>query len=305
MKICPRCSQTYADESLNFCLNDGSALTPAGDFQTQPTFLINQPRQPLSQQQFGGVNPYQNQGVVAPNAAHPRRKSRAWLWVLGIFGMVILLCGGSFVALVALIPDQQQNIADDTDYSNSSTTKTGVTVLKDDLSGWKPRVEIFGNTEYANKELTMASRQVGYYYVLVTPKSDFKTENATTRVVVKNPTGAGTSYGYGLLIHSHQTEPLKQDYAFLIDTKSRRFRIAQHTAQKEKTLVNWKSLSAIKGGSEENVLEVKDENGKMSFFVNGQLAAEHTASAGTKSGVVGFYVSDAVPIAFSGLEIRK
>jgi hypothetical protein len=27
MKICPKCNQTYADETLNFCLADGSTLS--------------------------------------------------------------------------------------------------------------------------------------------------------------------------------------------------------------------------------------------------------------------------------------
>ena len=27
MKICPRCQTTYADDNLNFCLEDGSTLT--------------------------------------------------------------------------------------------------------------------------------------------------------------------------------------------------------------------------------------------------------------------------------------
>ncbi|MBV9215137.1 MAG: DUF4190 domain-containing protein [Acidobacteria bacterium] len=34
MKQCPKCSQTYSDESLNFCLNDGELLT---EFQQEPS----------------------------------------------------------------------------------------------------------------------------------------------------------------------------------------------------------------------------------------------------------------------------
>ena len=31
MKICPRCQKTYADDNLNFCLEDGSVHLSAGD----------------------------------------------------------------------------------------------------------------------------------------------------------------------------------------------------------------------------------------------------------------------------------
>lgn len=48
MKQCPRCNQTYADESLNFCLEDGELLTilPAsGRFADEPpTMIIDQAR---------------------------------------------------------------------------------------------------------------------------------------------------------------------------------------------------------------------------------------------------------------------
>lgn len=300
MKICPRCSQQYADDSLNFCLNDGAVLNQAGA-EPPPTVLINQPRPTAQNQQFG-VPPNQNWGVVTPNAAAPPRpKSRAWLWVLGIFGGIILLCGGGFVALIALVPDAPPTVYN-SNYSNTSnisnTNRTNASIQKDDLSSWRPN-------DFADNRLTMASNQVGYYFVLVSPKKDFRTENATTKVTVKNTTGAGTTYGFGLLVHSNQTTPLEQDYAFLIDTNSQKFRVARHSKKDEKTVVSWKYLSAIKSGTEENVLEVRDEKGKMGFFINGQLAAEYTDSVGFKSGVAGLYVSDAVPIAFSNLEIRK
>jgi hypothetical protein len=301
MKICPRCSQQYADDSLNFCLNDGAALS-AADYE-QPTVLVNQPRTPPPQQ-FYGAPPNQNWNAAPPVAAQPRKKSRAWLWVLGIFGGIILICGGGFAALIALIPDTNVNY--NSGYSNSSnSSSTTGTVLKDDLSKWKPKLEIYGVTNYADNRLTVSTKQKNYYYVLVTPDAKFKTENATTKVIVKNTTGENTNYGYGLIVHSDRTQPLKRDYAFLINAKNQKFRVAQHTNKEEKTVVNWKYLAAIKSGTEENVLEVRDADGKMSFYVNGQLAAEHADTLGYKNGYVGFYVSDAVPIAFSALEIRK
>ena len=43
MKICPNCDQTYTDESLNFCLNDGSTLKEM-DNDPPPTVFMESPR---------------------------------------------------------------------------------------------------------------------------------------------------------------------------------------------------------------------------------------------------------------------
>ena len=32
----------------------------------------------------------------------PKKSSKAWLWVVGILGLVVLLCGGGFAALVGV-----------------------------------------------------------------------------------------------------------------------------------------------------------------------------------------------------------
>lgn len=43
MKVCPKCNQTYTDENLNFCLNDGEYLTQRAD-DAPPTVFMNEPR---------------------------------------------------------------------------------------------------------------------------------------------------------------------------------------------------------------------------------------------------------------------
>ena len=39
MKQCPLCNRVYSDESLNFCLEDGTALNPADPSGEAPTAL--------------------------------------------------------------------------------------------------------------------------------------------------------------------------------------------------------------------------------------------------------------------------
>ncbi len=45
MKICPRCNQTYDDDNLNFCLNDGELLMETESIDAPPTIMMDAPRQ--------------------------------------------------------------------------------------------------------------------------------------------------------------------------------------------------------------------------------------------------------------------
>lgn len=121
MKICPICSQTYGDDSLNYCLNDGTVLSrmTAGASTPPGTLIIDQapatnPNQPVGTQTIGPL-------------AQPQRKSRGWLWLLLIFGGLILICGGGLVGLRALISWQGDGYDFNYNYSttvSNTTTKT-------------------------------------------------------------------------------------------------------------------------------------------------------------------------------------
>lgn len=55
MKKCPVCHQNYADDSLNFCLNDGSTLQ-AARAAAPPTVFMNQARA-TSETNWSNANP--------------------------------------------------------------------------------------------------------------------------------------------------------------------------------------------------------------------------------------------------------
>src|SRR5881275_2119370 len=104
MKVCPQCRKTYADDNLNFCLDDGTMLSQAGGGAMPETVMMNQPRltdpQPtIASQNISQPAPW---NAPAPYAPPPRKSSKAWLWVLGIFVLLIVLCGGGF-GILALI----------------------------------------------------------------------------------------------------------------------------------------------------------------------------------------------------------
>lgn len=307
MKICPTCNQTYTDETLNFCLNDGGVLNQINDDNlNQQTVIMGQapvtnkntfPIQPVSQQ---------NWGTSQPTFVAPPKKSKAWMWILGIVGIVAL--GGivGFVALVALVANIPDEPAENNNTTTTSTpTKNYDSLTKDDFSKWAKFSNSDGSGEFSNGEYKLQSKQSNFFYVLISPNKNFKTSNASTTVTVRNVNGVETNLGYGILVHGDSNAILSRDYVFLIDANKQSYRVAKHLDKKEITEVSWTKFPAIRSGTQTNELQVKDENGKMSFFINGQFATSVTDSIGYKDGVVGIYAGDGVPIAFSNLQLGK
>ncbi|MBK8467076.1 MAG: hypothetical protein IPL32_14745 [Chloracidobacterium sp.] len=331
MKICPRCQKTYADDNLNFCLEDGSVLTAAASGQILPeTLVMNEPRitqpQPSPGTSTSGSPPNWQQQPQQYAMQPPKKSSKAWLWVLGILGILILLCGGGFVGFVFWAASQADKTANSvfsnskfgspTPYSNKTPTSTSTTGRDDvttvDLNMFVKEFSVYGTTEMSGDELTMGSIRKGFYYVLVAPDKDeednpidkYKTDDADTRVTVQNVNDASSSLGYGLIFHSNP-QPLQQDYAFLIDTKRKKYEVVRHEPQKETVVKNWTSSNAIKGGTEENVLEVRDQSDKIEMYINGTMVTSIQNTHGYSGGVVGLYSGDGVKVVFKNLEIRR
>lgn len=330
MKICPRCQKTYTDDNLNFCLEDGSVLSQAAGAQAPPqTIQMNQapitaqqPQMPSQQSAQAGWNvPPQQSYSMQPQ----KKSSKMWIWVVLILGGVVLLCGGGLVGLVFLgsqVEKSNSNISTTSDSktttsnstkssnsttssnSSSTTSTSGRTDLETvDLSAWVKEFSAYGNTEFTGGEFIMSSKKKGFYYVLVAPE-EYQTDKADTRVTLRNVDNASGSLGYGLIFHSNPT-PLQQDYAFLIDTKRKKYRVVYHTPQNEKSVVNWTASTAIKEGSEENVLEARDLDDKVELYINGTMVTSIKNVYGYSGGVAGLYSGDGVKVAFKNLEIRK
>lgn len=316
MKICPTCRRTYDDDALNFCLEDGTILQFSAADAAAPTIVMDQAR------------PTDPRGAATqvstppkPYSMQPKKKSsKAWLWAVGILGLGVLLCGGGFVGFfvyVASVANTNSNSSLKTsptpnNWRTNSTTSpspsaepsvTG-TVTSIDLADWVKEFSVWGTTEMKDGEFLMAARQKGYYYVLVAPE-DYKTDGATTRVTVRNPDNTDSSLGYGLIFHS-DPQPLQNDYAFLIDSKKKRFRVVKHTPDSDEASVTpWTSSKLINEGTAENVLEVRDMGEKIDMYINGQLATSINNKKGPTSGVPGLYAGDGAKIGFKNLEIVK
>lgn len=312
MKICPTCRKTYSDDGLNFCLEDGSVLTFATS-EAPPTVMMQQP--PPTNPNPGMLNQPGIQtswDTQAQYSMQPKKSSKTWLWVVGVLGIALLLCGGGFVGflLLAVYNSDTSNSSNTTIPVNTSKTPVSTSspdgrtqVETVDLSKWVQTTSLSGNTEYTGGELIMSAKQKRYYYVLVAQRN-YKTENANTRLTVRNIDNADSSMGYGLVFHSNPM-PLQQGYAFLIDSKKKRYRVVRHVPEDEPVVVPWTNSSAIKDGDQENVLEVRDKDGSIDLFINDQKITSIRNIYGFKDGVPGVYAGDGVRGAFSKLEIRK
>ncbi len=315
MKICPKCQKNYSDDSLNFCMEDGTVLTlmAAGFNEPPETVMINQARPTSGGQQFGSHRQPNDWSAKPLYPVKPQKNSNNWLLIAGILGGLVLLCGGGFIGLIAFVSNIENEPRGNTNFAlntvntikadKKSASDDRKELTKIDLSNWNKDFSEYGNTDFRNDVLVMSSKKNNFYYVLVAP-AVHKTENSTTKLSVRNIANGNNSLGYGLIIHSNPV-PLQQDYAFLIDSKTQRYRIVTHKPQKEENVVSWTKSTSIKEGTQENVLEVRDENVLMSFYINGDFITSLRNSDGYKDGVAGIYVGGASPIGFSNLEIRK
>ena len=136
MKRCPTCNRTYADLSLNFCLDDGTPLTtdaatttdlnatirypaPRDTSEPPPTEIYRPtpaaapsppPPRPTSPPPQPSPPPQQQQAQTqwAPPAALPPKKSNALWWILGVF-MVIIVIGAGLVVMLLVFANMGSN----------------------------------------------------------------------------------------------------------------------------------------------------------------------------------------------------
>lgn len=120
MKQCPRCKQTYSDNSLNFCLDDGELLSSFGGEaryvadvdDAPPTVVLNEARVTDPIEFRPSAAEWQNQ----PRPIRPYHFAQPELYrtadqtlptislVLGILSVVLICCyGGIWLGLPALV----------------------------------------------------------------------------------------------------------------------------------------------------------------------------------------------------------
>jgi hypothetical protein len=338
MKRCPTCNRTYADTSLNFCLEDGTPLvSDAGsthdpnatlrysdvpDTNPPPTEIYRQ-QTPLLNQVDASAQP--RQWSPGPVQA-PRKKSNAVWWILGGVVVVGLIVVGIAVMILALASigansngNANTNVANtrnantrvinrNANVTNVNSTASLPASLKDDFSEatWGAGNFTFGEVWYANDEYHMRSKEKTYL-VMYAPKNEYNTENATVRVTARSVDGTPASSGFGLIVHGDKSRAGSlEDYGLLIYTgPEAKYEIIKHKNGVQSTVVPWTRSTVIRSGTNPNQLEIRTRGLELSFYINGQYVDRITDTENFRRGVAGLYTSDKTDVAFDDLEIRR
>ena len=120
MKRCPTCKRTFDDDTLSFCLEDGTPLVrdAASRADSQETLVSPSPsvRAPETDSGLRTTQPSQLPGTPQMNAARfnvpvgqgyaPVTPRRIWPWIVAIIAFLFLVIAG--VAMVMVIPPMLQ-----------------------------------------------------------------------------------------------------------------------------------------------------------------------------------------------------
>jgi hypothetical protein len=141
MKICPQCQNTYTDDSLQFCLQDGTKLNSVSLSSQQPTAQWNDepPTVVRSEQPNIRINlpeqqntPLPSYSTNPPNYPPEPPKSKAWLFaLLGLFGLFVVGGLGAVGLYYYLNPGQAtvvQNTPNPNSNTNPNSTNTNIAI---------------------------------------------------------------------------------------------------------------------------------------------------------------------------------
>jgi len=342
MKRCPTCNRTYADLSLNFCLDDGTPLAsdaapttdlnatirypPPRDTSEPPPTEIYRPAQaapsPRPTTPPPSPSPPQPQQWT-PGPTPPAKRSNVIWWVLGGLLAVLIIGVGLAAVFIALSFSSTSNRNANTRQTNrnanvdvnvttpnvnANTTVSPPAFLVDDFSEkkWGVATSQFGRTWYSNGEYHMSSKE-RMFVVMYAPTNDYSTENATVRVTARSVDGSVPSAGFGLMVHGVQSRTGQlEDYALLIfPSEEPEYEVIMHKKGVQSTLIERTKSSAIRSGSTPNLLEVRTKGSELSFYVNGQFLKTITDRENFRNGKAGLYTSDVTEVAFDDLQIDR
>lgn len=109
MKVCPSCNQTYTDETLNFCLNDGTTLVER-ESDPPPTIFMDPPRKTNPNYSefgsgFGQPDQQIYQAPYSPPAVNYSQDQTLPIisLILGILSIVTCCYGGAPFGIGAVI----------------------------------------------------------------------------------------------------------------------------------------------------------------------------------------------------------
>lgn len=127
MKTCPACASRYSDDTLQFCLQDGSRLYSADEARA-PTAVLNEVETAEARKPLAPTTPASWQAPVtqqSPPGPGPRRKIAIAI-VLTALGMLLLL-GGAVLGVWLYSRQSQTNVAVNTSPGPSPNARATAT----------------------------------------------------------------------------------------------------------------------------------------------------------------------------------
>src|SRR5687767_3969107 len=169
MKRCPKCNKNYADETLNFCLDDGEWLRDASGSEEPVTAILTSE----APTRVHGAEPLRSSEAVAEKRSFSANMTAKPLMLAGVIGM--LLIGGFFgyryfgpsgkqINSIAVMPFLNQSGSPELEYLSDGMTDTLISSLTQlpELAV-KPRSSVFrykgkdADAKAIGKELNVAA----------------------------------------------------------------------------------------------------------------------------------------------------
>lgn len=125
MKRCPKCQRAYEDETLRFCLEDGSPLFDARDSEAPATEILPARGTPTLKSTGPTVQSYR--GVSEPQPEIPEPRSSNPILTVGVVAIVLLLLALVAIAGVFVFRQSREKEPEVTRTATPSASPTAVT----------------------------------------------------------------------------------------------------------------------------------------------------------------------------------
>src|SRR5690242_19558261 len=130
MKTCPKCHRAYEDETLRFCLEDGSPLFDARDSEAPATEILPARGTPTLKSSSPAAPTFPS-GNAANIERTPTRSSNSILTV-GVVAIAVLLL--ALVALAGVFLFRQSGVKESRVIQTAPPAQTSTPAKKDDAS---------------------------------------------------------------------------------------------------------------------------------------------------------------------------
>ena len=216
MKQCPVCKAVYADDSLSFCLSDGTVLHSIPD--EEETRVISPGRNRINiNAQPAETLPAFTPPIVSHQPPTQNMNSRLVAVLVGLLAIVILIFAG-FVAFTFLRNDDSKIAeSDKTSPTVSPTTNDETNKLKEKVANLEKKIEDQRNQKTATPVPTSTTqRQTGKAARINSPRDGF--------LALRSEPSAETGYRIAEMPHGSSVNLIScQDFSSAVGSKRGRW----------------------------------------------------------------------------------